>query len=137
MEEAREKLYNDIPQKNKLAVMRKSDGRVIGHLNVKPDSEDGREDTKELGYLIRSDCRRQGYMKEAVLGAMKYLFENGIEFVYVGCFTDNVPSRALIENIGFAFDQKGLFFAEYCNQERETYEYVMPKALWERLCGQK
>lgn len=50
------------------------DGKFIGYITVDPDSEEDREDTKELGFALLPEYRGNGYMKEAVsavLGKLK------------------------------------------------------------------
>lgn len=137
LSEAEKALTDYCKNPNRLAIVHKGDGRVIGHLVIKEDSEDHLPTVKELGYIIRADYRRRGYMAEAIRAVLDALFAGGIERVYAGCFCDNVPSRLLIEKLGFAFDQKGLFYAEYCDRDIATYEYVMTRQLWERRKGDK
>lgn len=37
---------------------------LIGYIAIQPDSEECREDTRELGFALISKYRGQGYMKE-------------------------------------------------------------------------
>ena len=49
-----------------LAIELKETGELLGYIAIHPDSEEGREDTRELGFALISRYRGKGYMKEAI-----------------------------------------------------------------------
>lgn len=114
----------------KHAMELRATGRVIGEISVKPDSEEHRADTRELGCALHPDFQRQGYMTEAIAGVLAELKRQGIRFVWVCCFTENKRSRALIERCGFLFQQCGTFTVKATGQTHGSYEYRMDLMTW-------
>lgn len=131
--EAEAALKGYLQEPLRLALERKSDGRVLGYIVIKEDSEEHRADTKELGYLIGPPFQREGYMREALDAVFRYLFTQDIAFVYACCFQDNVPSKALIERLGLVFEKEGTFLIKHCGVEVKTFEYVMTKDHFDEL----
>lgn len=105
------------------AVVLKEGGKVIGHVSVNDDSEEGRTDTRELGFVLNRDYQRQGLMTEAVMQMLERLKQQGIRYVWACCFQDNLSSRKLIEKCGFSFMQEGSYKAERLHKTLATYEY--------------
>ena len=85
------------------------DGKFIGYITVDPDSEEDREDTKELGFALLPEYRGNGYMKEAVSAVLGKLKQEGIHYVWACCFEGNANSENLIKNCGFTLINKGIF----------------------------
>lgn len=69
-------------EKEYLAIVLKETGALIGYIAIHPDSEEGREDTRELGFTLISKYRGQGYMKEAANAVLKELAGNNITYVW-------------------------------------------------------
>ena len=69
-------------------------------------------------------------MSEAINCILDYKFSKNILFVWACCFQDNIPSKNLIEKIGFEFMQEGVFFSESFKKELPSYEYRMCKSDW-------
>lgn len=109
MEQTRERLTRWSPSERRLAVVLKETGRVIGYLAVNPDSEEGREDTREIGFALHAADRGHGYMREAVEAMLAALRTQGIRFVWACCFTENRSSEQLIRRLGFAFQKQGRY----------------------------
>ncbi len=109
------------------ALIRRSDGQLVGMAGVVPETAeedpDGKTDEKrggkehaekaetgnpvyELGYHIYTPYRRQGYAKEACLRLLKLVKEEygGQAAAYVR--PDNLASVSLLESLGFRLDQK-------------------------------
>lgn len=120
--------------KNLFAVVYKENNKVIGHISVNNDSEDGREDTKELGYVLNKNYWNRGLMTEAVKTVLQELFEKwtGINYVYACCFQSNISSQKLIEKCGFKFDKEGTFEAKMLHKTFESYEYLYTKEMWKQ-----
>lgn len=128
---SKEALYRNIRNKNIFAIENKEDGKVIGHISINDDSENGREDTKELGFVLNRNYQNKGIMTEVVYKILDYLFSNNIEYVYACCFQNNIPSKKLIEKCGFTLEQEGVFYSESLNENFKSFEYVYNKCEWE------
>ncbi len=127
---SKEALYRNIRNKNIFAIENKEDGKVIGHISINDDSENGREDTKELGFVLNRNYQNKGIMTEVVYKILDYLFSNNIEYVYACCFQNNIPSKKLIEKCGFTLEQEGVFYSESLNETFKSFEYVYNKGEW-------
>lgn len=125
-----EALHNNIKNNNIFAIENKEDNKVIGHISINEDSEDGREDIKELGFVLNKNYHNRGIMTELVYGILNYLFSNGIESVYACCFKNNKASKKLIEKCGFIFEAEGSFYSESLHKNFESFEYVYRKSQW-------
>lgn len=61
--------------------------------------------TGEIGYSLVRDARGKGVADEAVRALLSEAFdEGGLERVNAYCVPENMPSRRLLERLGFAFD---------------------------------
>lgn len=121
-----------IHNKNLFAVVYKGNNKVIGHIGINEDSEDGRTDTKELGYALNKNYWNKGIMTEVVKAVLADLFEKwtGINYVYACCFKNNLASKKLIEKCGFKYYKEGIFEAKMLNKTFESYEYLYTKEMW-------
>jgi ribosomal-protein-alanine N-acetyltransferase len=113
-----------ILNKNQFAIVYKETNKVIGHICVHKDSENSRNDTKELGYVLNHDYWNRGIMTEVLFAILEYLFSNNICYVYACCFQNNRASKHLIEKCGFTFEQEGTFYAKPLDKTFSTFEYV-------------
>ena len=128
---SKEVLQRNIENSNIFAIENKENGKVIGHIAVNNDSEEGREDTKELGFVLNRNYQNQGIMTEVIYRILDYLFSEDIEYVYACCFQDNKPSKRLIEKCGFTFEQEGSFYSESLSKTFKSFEYVYSKNHWQ------
>ncbi|MGI6192799.1 MAG: GNAT family N-acetyltransferase [Christensenellales bacterium] len=124
MEETRERVERWGRFDERLAIIKKDTGECIGYIALNPDSEEEREDTRELGFAISARHRRNGYMREAVQTVLEDLKKQGIRFVWACCFKVNAASEAFITNLGFAFQQEGSYDAEN-DRSYESLEFRM------------
>ena len=80
------------------------DGQMIGHAGYHgPPGVNAKRkpDAVEIGYTIEEPWRRRGYATAAATELLRMAEERGIRR-FVACTTpDNVPSLALIRNLGF------------------------------------
>lgn len=109
MEETKERLERWMRSDQRLAITLKERGEVLGYIAV--NSEEQRADTRELGFAIRPEFRRQGYIREAVNAVMDHLRGEGIRYVWACCFKENTASENLIRSMGFEFQQEGTYDA--------------------------
>lgn len=132
MDQTRKVLEQWISDQNIYAIVHKSENKVIGYIAIHEDSEEGRSDTKELGFALNRRYHRQGIMSEVVRCVLDDLFseEKDIFYVWACCIQDNIPSKNLIEKTGFELVQEGVFFAASFHGEVPSYEYRMSKSDW-------
>ena len=69
--------------------------------NIVADREIEELKSTELAFNLHPNYWGKGYMKEAVVEVMKYLFENGFENVMCGYDEGNIKSEKVGEKIGF------------------------------------
>lgn len=63
-----------------------------------------RVDRAELGYWLAPRVQRRGLMTEAARAVVLYGFDTiGLHKINVGCLEPNLPSRRVIEKVGFRF----------------------------------
>lgn len=128
---SKEVLHRNIQNENIFAIENKENRKVIGHIAVNSDSENGREDTKELGFVLNRNYQNQGIMTEVICKILDYLFSKDIEYVYACCFQNNRNSKRLIEKCGFTFEQEGSFYSKSLNKKFKSFEYVYSKNHWQ------
>ncbi|RDY26265.1 N-acetyltransferase [Romboutsia weinsteinii] len=131
MLESKEILYRNIKNSNIFAIENKENKKVIGHITVNSDSENGRDDTKELGFVLNSNYHNQGIMTEVIYQILDYLFSKEIEYIYACCFQNNKSSKRLIEKCGFTIEQEGIFYSESLNKTFKSFEYVCSRSDWQ------
>ena len=122
-EESEQLLTKWINSKGRLAIVLKKENKVIGHITILKDTS-GHEDTREIGFVLNHSYWRQGFMKEAVLSLIDFLFRHwGLKYIWACCFETNTASRSLLESCGFLLMQTGSFDFKPINQTLRTYEY--------------
>lgn len=122
LEETETRIHEWVNEKNRLAIVLKETGALIGYLVIEPDSEEGREDTRELGFALIARYRGQGYMKEAVNAVLRELERDNVVYVWACCFQENAASERLIRGMGFEFQQEGIFNSRN-DREYESLEF--------------
>ncbi len=91
-----------------LALERKSDGRLVGQMNVMYVSE--KNQCGEIGYVVAPKFVGQGFATEASLALVSAMFNTGKFRRIIATIDDrNVASRVVVERIGFR--QEAHFFS--------------------------
>lgn len=121
-------------ERKKLAIVWLENDKVIGHISIDEDSEEGREDTRELGCALHRDYHRRGIMSEAIKAVLKDLFSHEISYVWACCIQENTASKRMIEKCGFVFQQEGTYYSEGLHKECSSYEYRISKEEWKEQC---
>ena len=86
---------------------------VVGLHDVLRTSRAWRMDRAELGYWCGANVRNQGLVTEAARAVIDYGFrELQLHKVAVGCASENLASKRVIEKLGFRFlgEQREHFF---------------------------
>ena len=90
------------------AIIEKTAGNMIGFLlEVEPELPDSVSKTlsgkgRTLAFAVFPPYQRQGYMEETLNAFISHLFRNhAVTYIHCGHFTDNEPSRHLLQKTGF------------------------------------
>lgn len=104
-------------------VLRKEDGALIGHFNIKDLDWKARQG--ELAYFIDASMEGKGLMSEAIQCMLKLCFEElQLERVVARIVTSNASSIKLAERAGLRYE--GTFYRDYTTYDRQivdTYRY--------------
>ncbi len=93
------------------------EGKVIGSFGIeKYDEEENPEldplKGREVGFVLSKDYWGKGFMPEACLRVMKYLFDEiGLDFIMAGYFVNNKQSKRVQEKCGFK-EYKDIVFSK-------------------------
>lgn len=98
---SKEKLLGNIAKRPDRVLVEKKSGRIIGTIGVEEDSMRYNPRTAGLNYMLREDCARRGYMREALRAVIAELFDGGTELVSARVFSENEASLRLLESLGF------------------------------------
>lgn len=92
-------------------IWEKSSAELIGRVGFAPPAN--AEGAPELGYLVRQDCRRKGYAREAAEAALAFARDElGMEEVALQTNAANEASLALARALGFQITEKTADSAE-------------------------
>jgi ribosomal-protein-alanine N-acetyltransferase len=101
LDQARELAAQRSKSRDFLAVVLKSEGKLIGHLYFKQLEPEDRL-TWELGYIFNPAYQRKGYASEACAALVDHAFAHlRIHRVMARCDQRNLASWKLLERIGF------------------------------------
>lgn len=88
-------------------IFRSSDNALVGACNLTGVTRKVAQ-TVSLGYWVGERYARQGFARAAVRAACKYSFESlGLHRVEAAVRAENMPSRALLEMLGFTHEGTG------------------------------
>lgn len=123
LDETKRTLSSWIEKGDHNAIVYKENNKVIGYIAIYPDSEENREDTRELGYAINKKFQGLGIMTEVLKKTVEVLLESEINNIWACCFKENVASKRVIEKCGFVFQQEGTFYSDSLKKEFLSLEY--------------
>ena len=99
-----------VPGETAFAITATASGRVLGSLGVAPAVNE----TREIGYWLRTDARGAGVTTRALVLASRWaLALDGVERVQLRADVENVPSCRVAEKAGFRRD--GVLRSAYFN----------------------
>jgi len=101
-----DKFYQDIRSKNHydFIVYLNESMIPIGHICF--DRNDEKLLSTEVACYLHPNYWGNGYIKEALIKCMDYLFNNGFENIIYGYDSNNVKSKSLFDMFGFEFLEK-------------------------------
>lgn len=80
-------------------IVRKTDNKVIGVRDCFIDNI--YQEPIELQGFIAKDFRNNGYGTEALVGVIKFFYENGVKKFQANSYSNNIPSVRILQKIGF------------------------------------
>ena len=104
----------------------KESGEPIGNLLY--DRYRKEDKSLEIAYNLHPDYWKKGYMTEAILATMNYVFNNlDIDNIRCGYAEENFNSRLLNEKIGFQFVGYHTEYYERLGKDIKEIETIMTK----------
>jgi RimJ/RimL family protein N-acetyltransferase len=89
----------DLDEDYTYGIFERGEGRAIGGTGLHTRAGVG---AREIGYWLRSDMHRRGYMTEAVRALVRVAFEVlDVERLEIRCAPDNAASAGVARNAGF------------------------------------
>lgn len=87
-----------------LFMFRRADQALIGAITL-DNIVRGPSQSGTLGYWVGQTHVRQGYMREAILGVVRYSFESlDLSRIQAACLPENEASRGVLEKTGFKYE---------------------------------
>lgn len=100
-------------------------GDLFGEIEVIKDLPSG---GFEIGYISREDKWNQGYMSEALIAVLAFLFgKGGYSYCYAETDKGNLASRALLEKRGFQVQKEEGRFIGKTGKNIIVIEYLLKK----------
>ncbi|MEK9642693.1 MAG: GNAT family protein [Paracoccaceae bacterium] len=85
-------------------LFQKSDGLLLGAITL-DNVRRGPSQVGTIGYWMGEKFARQGFMQEALLGMVRFAFEQvNISRLESACLPENVASRGVLEKCGFKYE---------------------------------
>jgi [ribosomal protein S5]-alanine N-acetyltransferase len=108
-----------------LAIVRREDDRIIGHIHLKWLSDCKTARTAELSYAIDAPYQSRGYATEAVDAVLGFAFDQaGLDYVIACIEPDNQASVRVAEKNGMAPVAEGRY------RYRLMRRYLLPAMMW-------
>ena len=124
-----------MPGEEKFAVTDTDSGRLLGAIGLRWKEED-ELGTVEVGYWLRRDAQRRGYMTRALLLASRHAFGAGAERIYLRADPENVASCRVAEKAGFT--REGVLRSQRYNERLgKRVDFVMWSLLREEVSGRR
>lgn len=113
-----------------LALVRKSDGRLVGQMNAMYDSEE--EQCGEIGYVVNPLFTGQGLATEASMALVSALFDTQKFRTILAKLDDrNVASRVVVEKLGFRQVSHAVEDELFKGERISTFVYATLRDEWE------
>ena len=116
-----------------LAVIQKSDGRLIGSAGFvgKHRTELGTP-SEEVGYSLARDCWGQGLIPEAVEAILRHAFaELGYAAIWAAYYDGNRKSKRVMQKCGMTYRLSRVEPVEQLNETRLAHYFAITRREWE------
>lgn len=117
-----------------LIIYLKNNMEPIGNLGF--DRNDLRIKSTMISCYVHPNHWGHGYMQEALIECMQYLFDNGFENIIYGYYEGNIKSQRLCEKIGFE-PYKTQSEGNFLGNKSTVYENIMSKERFNQLYQNK
>jgi RimJ/RimL family protein N-acetyltransferase len=119
-----------------LALVRTSDGRLVGQMNAMYESEE--DQCGEIGYVVNPLFTGQGIATEASMALVSALFDTQRFRKVVAKLDDrNVASRVVVEKLGFRQVSHSVEDELFKGERISTFVYAMLRDEWETATTRK
>ena len=116
-----------------LAVIRKSDGRLIGSAGfVGKHRDELGLPSEEVGYSLARDCWGQGLIPEAVEAILRHSFvELGYAAIWAAYYDGNRKSKRVMQKCGMTYRLSRVEPVEQLNETRLAHYFAITRREWE------
>ena len=117
-----------------LAVIQKSDGRLIGSAGFvgKHRTELGTP-SEEVGYSLARDCWGQGLIPEGVEAILRHAFADlGYQAIWAAYYDGNRKSKRVMQKCGMTYRLSRVEPVEQLGETRLAHYFAITKGEWER-----
>ena len=117
-----------------LAVIRKSDDRLIGSAGfVDRHRTELGTPSEEIGYSLARDCWGQGLIPEAVKTVMRHAFtEMGYQALWAAYYDGNRKSKRVMQKCGMTYRLSRVEEVAQLNETRLAHYFAITRREWER-----
>ena len=116
-----------------LAVIRKSDGRLIGSAGfVDRHRTELGTPSEEIGYSLARDCWGQGLIPEAVEAIMRHAFTAlGYQALWAAYYDGNRKSKRVMLKCGMTYRLSRVEAVDQLNETRLAHYFAITRREWE------
>lgn len=115
-----------------LALVRKSDGRLVGQMNAMYVSE--KDQCGEIGYVVNPDFSGQGFAREASRALVSAMFDTKKLRRVIARFDDrNLASRAVVHKLGFREEAHFIDDDFFKGEWTSTFVYATLRDEWDKI----
>ncbi len=117
-----------------LAVLRKSDGRLIGSAGfVDRHRAELGTPSEEIGYSLARDCWGQGLIPEAVKEIIRHAFADlGYQALWAAYYDGNRKSKRVMQKCGMTYRLSRIEAVEQLGETRLAHYFAVTRREWER-----
>lgn len=131
---ARQVIENIFIPSDALAVLRKSDGRLIGSAGfVDRHRTELGTPSEEIGYSLARDCWGQGLIPEAVKEIIRHAFADlGYQALWAAYYDGNRKSKRVMQKCGMTYRLSRIEAVEQLGETRLAHYFAVTRREWER-----
>ena len=119
---------------NSLAVVRKSDGRLIGSAGfVDRHRTELGTPSEEIGYSLARDCWGQGLIPEAAAAIIRHAFtQMDYQALWAAYYDGNRKSKRVMQKCGMTYRLSRVEAVDQLNETRLAHYFAITRREWER-----
>ena len=121
-------------QRFQLAIVLRSDNRLIGNCGIRRNPENDSE--ADIGYELAPDCWGQGYATEAAAAIVQFGFNVlALQRIRSWCIADNSASGRVMERLGFRPQDRFRWQEYFKGRWWDTLTYALSADEWQERRG--